>query len=501
MQRLSAHFFVLTVTLSLLSPLLNAGTIQVGSGRQYQRLQQATAVAKPGDTILLDAGVYSGGDYIENLHGTTDAWIFIRAEQPGTVLFRGNTQAFHISEASYLRIEGLAFEQQTGNGVNIDDGGTYNTPTHHLHIENCEWRSMNATGNNDELKLSGIDDFTITRCTFRNGSEGGSMIDMVGCHRGSFTNNRFENAGSNAIQAKGATSEITIHANRFINCGQRAVNVGGSTGLQFFRPLGALYEAKNISVTANIFTGSVTPIAFVGAVDCSVHNNTFYKPTRWAFRILQETTETGFLPCGNNSVRNNIIVLGNTGTVAINVGANTAPETFTFEYNLWFNPDNPMWTGPNTPVVEPTRILNKDPMFTDTLSFAITQSSPAFKAGKPTSAEPVYDFNNARYNTPRSMGAVEFPVASHVDDDMETSVLLYPNPATGTLSMTAMQPVALLRIINLLGEEECTDQTRGVTLEAGETLRLNCSGLARGVYMLSLRNSSGGTLVRMLHRE
>ena len=38
----------------------------------------------------------------------------------------------------------------------------------------------------------------------------------------------------------------------------------------------------NISVFANIFTGAVAPIGYVGAVYCEVFNNTMYLPEKWA---------------------------------------------------------------------------------------------------------------------------------------------------------------------------------------------------------------------------
>src|SRR5687768_1892590 len=85
--------------------------LEVGRGKTYQRLQQAAAVARAGDTIMLFAGVYSGGDFISRLHGDATAWITIRAANGNEVIYRGGTVAFHISEASYLRIEGLIFEQ------------------------------------------------------------------------------------------------------------------------------------------------------------------------------------------------------------------------------------------------------------------------------------------------------------------------------------------------------------------------------------------------------
>ncbi|MBI3257898.1 MAG: right-handed parallel beta-helix repeat-containing protein [Ignavibacteriae bacterium] len=430
-----------------------AQTREVGIGRQYLRLQDAASVAQPGDTILIREGIYTGGDYVANLQGNATAWITIRAMDNESVIFRGGSQAFHLSDPAYLRIEGLVFEQQTGNGVNIDDAATIETPAHHIIIQKCEWRSMNATGNNDELKMSGVDEFTIRLCRFLNGSAGGSMVDMVGCHKGTFEQNLFENGGSNCIQAKGASKDIRIEQNRFIRGGQRAINIGGSTGLEFFRPPGANYEAANIYVYSNIFFGSMAPIAYVGAINCEVVNNTIIRPERWAIRILQETTASSFLLCGNNSFRNNIVVF-NTTQPAINIGGNTAPETFTFSNNLWFNPDNSSWNGPNTPLAEPNRLLNTDPQFLDTL-YRLQTSSPAIGKGY-AATSPKNDFFGKPFAANRSIGAVEAENTSVIQEDSYplNSVSISPNPAQSSLSVQyigLMDYDNVIEIINVLG--------------------------------------------------
>lgn len=461
---------------------VEARTLEVGTGRQYLRLQAAATVAQPGDTILIREGVYSGGDYVANLQGTATAWITIRAMDNESIIFRGGSQAFHLSDPAYLRIEGLVFEQQTGNGVNIDDAATIETPAHHIIIQNCEWRSMSATGNNDELKMSGVDDFTVRLCRFLNGSAGGSMVDMVGCHKGTFEQNLFENGGSNCIQAKGASKDIRIERNRFIRGGQRAINIGGSTGINFFRPLGSNYEASNIYVYSNIFFGSQAPIAYVGAINCEVVNNTIIRPERWAIRILQETTENGFLPCGNNSFRNNIVVF-NAGPTTINIGGNTAPQSFTFSNNLWFNPDNSSWGGPNTPVTEPNRLLNIDPLFSDTL-YRLQSSSPAIGKGY-AAAAPTNDFFGKPFATNRAIGAVEAENPSQIqeDDYLGNSVSISPNPAHNSLTVRYFglrRGTSSIEIINVLG-----NVVKRINSPSNETV-IDIDGLPNGCYAVRI---------------
>lgn len=465
----------------------SARTLEVGAGKQYTRLQAAATVATPGDTILMRAGTYSGGDAIANLQGTAAAWITLRAANSETVLFRGGSQAFQLSDAAFLRIEDLTFEQQTGNGVNIDDGGTLDTPSHHIVIERCVWLGMNATGNNDELKMSGIDTFTVRNCIFLNGSAGGSQIDMVGCHQGIFAGNYFEDGGSNCIQAKGGSSDILIQGNTFINGGERALNIGGSTGLAFFRPQGINYEAANIYVYSNIFVGSTAPIAFVGAVNCEVINNTIHRPTRWAIRILQETVGNGFLPCSNNSFINNIIVFS-TGQPAINISGNTSPETFTFSHNLWFNPDNPTWNGPNTPVTEVSRILNMNPQFDDTTKFFLATTSPARGKGKDV-PRPEADFSGMTFTSPRSIGARHGNPPMSVQEGQlpVIPVQVRPHPVTGgcarLLLPAELHAISTAQFINIAtgSAYEATAHSNGMEVE------YDVHALPEGVYIVELQ--------------
>ena len=115
---------------------------------------------------------------------------------------------------------------------------------------------------------------------------------MVGCHRGEIVACTFrhgDTVGDHGVQAKGGSSDVVIRRCRFEHAGQRAVNLGGSTGLAFFRPKPEGYEAKNITVEDCTFDGSMAPIAFVGVDGAIVRHNTIYRPRRWGFRILQET--------------------------------------------------------------------------------------------------------------------------------------------------------------------------------------------------------------------
>ncbi|WP_157986335.1 right-handed parallel beta-helix repeat-containing protein [Chitinophaga alhagiae] len=399
--------FLLLPLICLHGPL-PAAVLHTGHGQRYASLTAAAKAAVPGDTILLHNGTYPGNQSLQGLRGAPGKWIFIIAASKGAVLFEGGTAAWTGTDIAYLHIEGIEFARQTGNGLNIDDGGSYATPSHHIVFQHCVFRDMAATGNNDLLKLSGADDVVIQQCTFLNGSHAGSGIDMVGCHNSLIRQCRFENMGANAVQMKGGSSNIRVEACVFKNAGSRAINLGGSTGQAFFRPANATWEATGLKVYSNVFIGSDVPVAFVGCTHSEVVNNTIYKPGRWAIRILQENKDTArFVKCGSNTFRNNIVYVDGQLRTTCSVGPGTAPESFTFSNNLWFHASNNTWV-PQLPVHEKSGLIGKDPMFSnaDEEDLSIAPGSPAALAGLPLRL-PEKDHTGQWFRHGRAIGAFE----------------------------------------------------------------------------------------------
>ena len=445
---------------------LQATTLNVGSGKDYPDPRAACLQAKPGDTVLIHPGTYRGTFWIENLNGSAEAPIVLRGTDRNSVVFDGGSESMHFSDCSHLIIANFSVRGQTGNGMNCDDGGTFETPTHHITFRGITFGAMAATGNNDQLKLSGLDDFVIEDCTFEDGSPGGSGADMVGCHRGVFRRNTFRRLGSNCIQAKGGTQFIRIERNTFVDGGQRALNLGGSTGLQFFRPQDARFEAADIMVVANVFVGSVTPIAYVGSVRISVTNNTIIHPERWVFRILQETVDTTrFLPCGDNIFQNNLVVTRSTLSRHINIGANTAPSTFTLRNNLWYNADAPSSSRPQD-LTETRGIYGQDPLLRGyaTGDYRPQASSPVKGAGIST-GDTTADHDGNRFAKPPSIGAYEVEGATSVDDVARTSSTRFVRTLGGWWVYTESGLLPLhVSVVNLQGRI-----LRGIDLDAPAT--------------------------------
>jgi len=337
--------------------------------RDDASLRAALKTARPGVHIRIAPGRYQPGVWVEKLQGTAEQPIVIEGtDEKNPPVFEGGTEALHFARCSYFTLRNIAARKQTGNGINLDDGGILEAPAHHITLEKIHVADIGPQGNHDAIKLSGVEDFVVRDCTVE--GWGGQSVDMVGCHRGLIDGCTVRGkpgfSQSTGPQAKGGSCEITIRRCLFDNAGTRAVNLGGSTGLQFFRPKGALYEAKDITVEACTFIGSQAPIAFVGVDGAVVRYNTIYHPAKWAMRILQETTEKGFAPCRNGRFEHNLVVFRRTDVhVFINVGPNTQPETFKFADNLWFCEDRPEASKPLLPAAETDGLYGVDPQLQD----------------------------------------------------------------------------------------------------------------------------------------
>jgi hypothetical protein len=330
-------------------------------------LRNAVRQAKPGTTILIEAGEYSGRLFFENVHGASGRSITIRgadAANPPKFVDGG----IQISKASNLKIQHLSIERAQGNGLNIDDGADSSKPSHSIEIESVHV-SKTPAGNNDGIKLSGLADFSVSNCTVQ--QWGGSGIDMVGCRDGRIVRCAFRNGGDNGIQTKGGTSNIRIEACTFDEAGQRGVNAGGSTGMAFFRPpvasmpANGRYEARNISITDCRFAGGTAAVAFVGLDGGLFSKNRILDPKRWAFRILQETRSEGFVPCRNVRIEaNQITFLSNQWFEGgINIGPGTEPQSFKFIKNRWLCSDRPELSKPRLPVQEIDGVYGKPDPF------------------------------------------------------------------------------------------------------------------------------------------
>ncbi|MFO7775497.1 MAG: right-handed parallel beta-helix repeat-containing protein [Candidatus Hydrogenedentota bacterium] len=375
----------MTVALVLLVGAAQSESITVSD---EAALAEAITTAEPGDRIQIAPGEYDGGMHFRDITGEPDHPIVIAGADPDEPpVFGGGGNGMQLSNIAHVTLQDIHFIGPSGNGLNIDDGGTFDTPSHHVTLRRLTIREVGPEGNRDGIKLSGVQDFRVEDCVIEDWGDAGQGVDMVGCHRGVITGCQIRHnpaAPTAGIQAKGGSRDIVIR-DSYIEGSARGVNIGGSTGLQFFRPEPPGYEAKAITVEGNVFTRNQTPVAYVGVDGAAVRYNTIHRPGRWALRILQETTDDGFVPSRNGEFTDNIIVFHSEDWASggVNIGPHTAPATFTFARNAWYCMDNPEASAPNLPTPETDALIGVAPLLTDPANgdFSLQPESPAQDKG------------------------------------------------------------------------------------------------------------------------
>jgi len=413
-------------------PLGNDSTGDGSEGNPFATIQRAAASASPGTKIVVHEGTYTSGNYIVNLQGTASQPIMITGadgEDPAIIdrAYAGN-ECMHLVDAKYVVVANLTCRQAAANGINIDDGGSYATPSEHIVLDNVTVEYTGVGDNNDGIKLSGVDYIRIINCRILN-TDAGSGIDMVGCHYSEIVFNEFRDGGSNGTQTKGGTEDILIYGNLFENAGYWAIQMGGSTGAQYFRPIDATFEGHNIRAIANVVIGSEAAVAYVSATYCLAAHNTIYKPTSWIIRILNENTSKDWPAYGR--FFNNIVVFNQwqIGSTFVNIGSSTLPETFSFSNNLWYALDNPSFSGPSLPTPETDPVIQEDPLLVDPNAedFHIDAASPARGEGVDM-PEVSGDRDEVCYLSPPAIGAYEYLTSPALSSSEP--------PAEGTLPKT-----------------------------------------------------------------
>lgn len=337
--------------------------IVAGQLQAYQYIVNDTAEfkyalksAEAGNEILLSPGQYRGNIYIPNLRGVT-----IRSEVPDDMaIINGGKNGLHFVRPVDVTIKDLIIQNFEFNGLNIDDANEKDGGARNIRLENLVIRNVGVGGNHDGIKLSGVNNVTVANVKVLNWGGRGSAIDMVGVHNSLIENSLFINheAGVTgaAIQIKGGSKNVIVRANKLDLEGtkRRAINIGGNTGRSYFRFIDgdSGYESRNITVEGNVIIGGRSAFNFVGSDSSTVKNNYVIGQVGWLVRILQETTAPGFVPSRRGQVYNNIFIYGNKLIRPINIGPNTAPATFRFRKNHWYNEDNPSQPPDFQPVID-----------------------------------------------------------------------------------------------------------------------------------------------------
>lgn len=340
------RYFALVLLCNLMP--MSAAEIEVSNPAG---LKVALLDLKDGDVIKIAPGIYPPGNTVSGISNLT-----IEAADPGNKpVFEGGKEAWHFTRTPGLKFRNLIVRSQSGNGINLDDGGEMDVPVEKILIEDIEVADIGPKGNFDGIKCSGLKDLVIRNCSVI--GWGGQAIDFVGCRDSLITQCVFEGkkgfSQNTGPQFKGGCENIVIEKCRFLNAGDRPIQAGGSTGSEYFRPPGVNYEARNITIRNNVIEGGMCATAFTGVNGAEFTGNKVIRPDKWIFRVLQETRDDGFQPCGDVKIIDNEFVFRREDIrIEMNIGEGTAPGSFTFERNRWFAEDEPKLSKPTLPTEE-----------------------------------------------------------------------------------------------------------------------------------------------------
>ena len=345
-----------------------AGCIALGGVAQAEErrvtnaeeLTAALDAAGEGDEIVLEPGTYAGQLYRETLRQVT-----IRsADRNNPAVIEGGDYGLHLADPVQVTLSDLVFQGQAENGINIDDAGSYETPARDINLINITVKDIVNSGNHDAIKMAGVENFIIDGARIENWGDDGSAIDFVGCRNGLVQNSLLIHTalkvGGSGIRPKGGSKDIVIRANRIELPAEtgRAIQAGGSTDAEFFRFAEGDkdYEAAGITIEGNVVIGGGAAFSWVNIDGGIVHHNLAQGQAPWVMRILNENPGTAIVVTKNGQFRDNEIAFATGGAFnsVVNVGDDTAPETFQFAGNRWVNLADPTPDGsrPKLPAEE-----------------------------------------------------------------------------------------------------------------------------------------------------
>jgi len=107
-----------------------------------ESIEKAIYGAKPGDEVLIHAGIYNEKIDIGGIKGTKDKWIKISnfpGEKP-VIFFTGVGRGFNAEDCAYLQINGLTVKEPIGEGIRVHS-------SHDIIISNNEVYGLGKRGN------------------------------------------------------------------------------------------------------------------------------------------------------------------------------------------------------------------------------------------------------------------------------------------------------------------------------------------------------------------
>jgi hypothetical protein len=231
--------------------------------------------ANPGDRILVRAGTYTGGGWIER-SGTASAPItVVSVDGPRAAVIQGGSESLRVGNSSYLVFDGFEVRNSGNNTVHID------LNSHHVTLRNMYVHDAGPDGDVVKINQSNhitIENSEIARPGARTGGENPyqECLDFVDVDDSVIRDNFIHDAGSMAMFVKGGSRNTVIERNVFSQ--QRAgasdpmVGLGGPTDIELLG--GEQYEIINVTFRNNVIMNAVMgAVAVYDAQGAYIANN------------------------------------------------------------------------------------------------------------------------------------------------------------------------------------------------------------------------------------
>jgi parallel beta helix pectate lyase-like protein/pectate lyase-like protein len=317
----------------------NKGT----SAKPFVTIQRAADVVRPGDTVVVRPGLYTGGERIVTVEkgGAAGAWITFRSEQKWGAVLDGregkSLEGWYFGPAvGYVRIEGFEIRNLQEHGFDSYGGGVHDLmiAANHVHDigRNCTDTSNGRTGASLGAETRGV--------TF-DGNVWHDIGRFAPGEQGCAPETEYFQNHDHGIYVADA-DDITIRNNVFYNFRR-----GWPVHRYYSRrsPIRGLSIQNNTFVGANPYRSGQIIVASPTS-DLTIENNIFYAPRSVAI-LFEGVSSLAAL------VRYNMV-----SSASIQAGA---PNGVIFEHN---------WEG-------------VDPGFSATGNYRLGPDSPAIDAGLP----------------------------------------------------------------------------------------------------------------------
>ncbi len=372
--------------------------------------------AQPGDRILVRAGTYNGGGWIER-SGTASAPItVVSVDGPRAAVIQGGTESLRVGNSAYLVFDGFEVRNSGDNTVHIYG-------SHHITLRNVY--AHDAGRNGDVLKVNQSHHMTIERSEFarpgpRSGGENPyqECLDFVDVDDSTIRDNFIHDGGSMLMFVKGGSRNTVIERNVYSQQRSGAsdpmVGLGGPTDPWLLG--GEQYEIINVVFRNNVIVnGLVGAIAVYDAQGAYIANNLLLNNSR----VLVEF-RAGNGPAAQSSnvqVVDNLMVDTRGQMPTPYLRSSHGLTGFTTSYNLFWNNGAAVPTSSLVNVTAQVGHLTANPQLTAPSATASrsailsavrpSSSSQAARTGTDTTVSPfgvTVDVNNVARGTARDRG-------------------------------------------------------------------------------------------------